>query len=82
MSRKLLSGTVIAVLCLSTVVPIQASNYSVGDTGDGLQPQIFTEYDQEQKSEARQNYEALLTGGYYNGELIQKFEELFGDLSP
>jgi hypothetical protein len=73
---------VVAVLCLSTVVPIQATNYSVGDTGDGLQPQIFTEYEQEQKSEARQNYEALLTGGYYNGELIQKFEELFGDLSP
>jgi hypothetical protein len=47
-----------------------------------LSPQIFVEDGQKQKSEARQNYEALLTGGYYNGELIQKFEELFGDLSP
>jgi hypothetical protein len=82
MSKKLLSISVIAILCLSTVAPIQASDYSIGNTSDGSQSQVFIEDGQEQKSEARQKYDALLEGNYYNGELVEKFEELFGNLSP
>ncbi|MDR1135845.1 MAG: hypothetical protein LBL49_06660 [Clostridiales Family XIII bacterium] len=82
MLKKLTSFLVIAVLCLGIFTLVKVSDYSFSNTNDGSQSQLGMEDDQEQKSEARQKYEALLEGNYRNGELVDKFEEAFGNLSP
>ncbi|MDR1136408.1 MAG: hypothetical protein LBL49_09600 [Clostridiales Family XIII bacterium] len=82
MLKKSLSLLIIAALCLGILTPVQASDYQFSNANDGSQLQIAEENDQEQKSEARQKYEALLEGNYRNGELVDKFEEMFGNLTP